>query len=74
MRGVNAGFVCKQYHRANTRHTCEEGTAAVNLPKKRHPQATFIVEDIAAVVEMTLSSDDDADDAVENEVQWAEAD
>lgn len=65
MRGVKGCFVYGKNHRKNSRHSRKEVTEAVNRLKRRHLQATLSVEDLADVLDMVLSSEDDKDDAGE---------
>ena len=71
MRGVKGCFVCGEDHNANTRHSKDEVTKAVNKLKAEHPKALLTIEDLAAVMLMTTENDDDDD---ESGVRWANDD
>lgn len=52
MRGVRGCFVCGQDHRANTRYSRDEVTAAINKLKAKHPAALLTVEDFSSIINM----------------------
>lgn len=60
-----------QYHRANTRHSRDEVTAAVKKIKAQHPEFLLTTDEIAAVVSMDSFSSDNDDYQKEDEVQLA---
>lgn len=73
MRGVKGCFVCGQNHRANTRHSLEEVTKAINKLKERHPMAFLTVENLQSVFGMaTGPNEDDHDEEEDDEVLWNE--
>lgn len=71
MQGIKGCFVCGEPHRANSKHPREQVTAAINRHKAQHPNALLTIEDLAAVVEMTVDAEEDVDP---DDVQWAEDD
>lgn len=50
MRGVKDCFVRGKENRANAKHSREEVTKAINLPKTNHLYDVLSVGDLAAVV------------------------
>ena len=72
IKGVKGCFVCGQDHRANTRHSREEVTEAVNKLKARHPTALLTIEDLSSVVNM-VNVDEEGESQGED-VMWHEED
>lgn len=69
MHGVKGCFVCGQDHRANTRQSRDEVTAAVKKLKEKHPSSLLTVEDLEAVLHMVDQEGQAGDD--EDFARWA---
>lgn len=74
MRGVKGCVVCGKDHRANSRHSREEVTAAINKLKSRQPSALITVEDLSSVMEMTADEEDETESEEEGDIMWNEED
>lgn len=72
MRGVKGCFVCGKDHRANTRYTREEVTAAIDILKAKHPKALLTVEDLIEVIDMEAFSEEEEER--EEGAKWIEDD
>lgn len=64
---------------ANTRHSCEEVTAAIEKLKAKQPRALLTVEDLQSVVNTAVQEseddiEDDSDDESDGEVMWNQED
>lgn len=74
MRGVKGCFVCGRDLRANSRHSREELTAAINKLKSRHPSALITVEDLSSVMAMAIDDAENAESENEDDAFWNEED
>lgn len=75
MKGVKGCFVCGKDHLANSRHSREEVTAAIEKLKAKPPRALLTVDDLHSVVNMAIQeSDEDIDHSSDGEVMWNQED
>ena len=70
MKGVKGCFVCGQDHRANTRHSREEVSESIEKLKAKHPQALLTVEDLAYIVDLVSSPDEE--ESEDDMTQWVD--
>lgn len=54
MCGIKGCCVCGKDHRENSKHPPEKVTASINRLKSKNPKALITIEDLPAVVEMTI--------------------
>lgn len=73
MQGVKVCFVYGRDHRANTEHSPEEVTAAIQRLKAKHPSALLTVEDLHSIVNMAIDEEEqDSRNEDSDEVLWNE--
>lgn len=62
MREVRGCFFSGGDRKSNLIHSKEEGKASIDKTKSSHPKAPLTKEDFSAVVNMTISYEEEGDD------------